>query len=308
MLRRFEKSRLPITGGSMRGVVVPNSEPVHDRLPEQPVRAHHRERERDHREEQAADPQRREADHERRRRPRPRSRMITAGSHAICDLHVPQVERHRDVEAGAQHHHRQRAEADERELAERQLAGPAGQRRDRQRDAARRSRCRSTGTPGSVARGRTAAPRGSRTARRSRSAGAGGRTRAIAGAPGSASPARRATSPCRHRGSGRRPARARARRRRGRGRRSTGRATRRWRARCARTRRRRCRRRCVIGSDCMRAISATTSARSSSEGPIATRAGRDDVARRDAQQRCDQDPGDRRERSRRSSTRSSRSA
>jgi hypothetical protein len=28
MLRRFEKSRFPITGGSIRGVVVPNSEPV----------------------------------------------------------------------------------------------------------------------------------------------------------------------------------------------------------------------------------------------------------------------------------------
>ena len=109
---------------------------------------------------------------------------------------------------------------------------------------------------------------------------------------------RRATSRCRRGGCGPRTARARARRRTGRGRRSTGRASRRWRARCARTRRRRCRRRCVIGSDCMRAMSATTSARSSSDGPIATRAGRDDVAGRDAQQRCDQDAGDRRERGR----------
>ena len=132
--------------------------------------------------------------------------------------------------------------------------------------------------------------------RRSRSAGAAGRTRASAGAPGSASPGPRATSRCRRGGSARRTARARARRRRGTGRRSTGRATRRWRARCARRRRRRCRRRCVIGSDCMRAISATTRARSSSEGPMATAPARDDVAGRDALQRRDQDAGDRRER------------
>ena len=68
------------------------------------------------------------------------------GATPSAKLHVPEVERHRDVEAGAEHDHRQRAEPDERELPERELAGPARERRDRQRDRARRSRSRSRGT------------------------------------------------------------------------------------------------------------------------------------------------------------------
>ena len=184
--------------------------------------------------------------------------------------HVPEVERHRDVEAGAQHDHRERAEADERELPERELAGPAGERRDRQRD----ERVDDDLGPEELLRPLRQEERQQREEpeqhdEADQRAGAA-RTRATAAAPGSASPGPTATSRCRRGGCGRRPARARARRRTGRGRRSTGRASRRSRARCARTRRPRCRRRCVIGSDCMRAMSATTSARNSSDGPIAT--------------------------------------
>ena len=60
--------------------------------------------------------------------------QTTAGSQAIWKLMSQRFERHGNVVARAQHDERQPAEADERELAERELPGPARERRDRRRD------------------------------------------------------------------------------------------------------------------------------------------------------------------------------
>ena len=140
--------------------------------------------------------QRRDADDDRGERRRRASSRSPPGNHAISKLHVPEVERHRDVVTGAQHDHRQRAEPDERELAERELAGPTRERRDRQRDRARRSRSRSRGTAATAAcrnsgQDREEAEQHGEAEQRA----GGGRTRATAAVPGSASPAPRATSP-----------------------------------------------------------------------------------------------------------------
>ena len=138
MLRRFEKSMDPMTGGSSRGVLVPNCDPVNNGRRNSQLRAHHRERERDDRQEQPTDAERRNADDhgcehadEHRDDHRRQPRHVKA--------HVHAVERNRDVVAFSQHDERQRAEPDERELPERELSGPARERCDRQPRPARRS-------------------------------------------------------------------------------------------------------------------------------------------------------------------------
>ena len=196
-----------------------------------------------------------------------RIEQTTAGNHAIWNRHVPEVERHRDVETGAEHDHRQRAEPDERELAERQLPGPTRERRDRRRD----QRVDHDLGPEELLRLLVQEQREDREEAEqhgeAEQRAGGARTRATAAVPGSASPGPTATSRCRRGGCARRTSRARARRRTGRGRRPTGSA----RSTLASTMRSNTPTAIPptmhIGSECMRAMSATTSARSSSDGP-----------------------------------------
>ena len=103
MLRRFgEVDADPTPGRIDRGVVVPYCEPVN--TPGGTASSsHHRERQRDHGEEQAPHPQRGNPTMTATTTPTATA-MTTARQPTELETHVPEVERHRDVVAGAQHH------------------------------------------------------------------------------------------------------------------------------------------------------------------------------------------------------------